>query len=491
MKTGDRIADRASLTSIQGGKATRDFTSRKGMTGISNRGATSVTLTRNAVQWMEPGLCFLAMAGVLVSVLLGFHPREWQASGSDLKTLYASAQCFREHIDAYTFTNIESVFRSNHVVPPDSWYAHAPVYPPFTLAIVAPLTLIPMVPAVYLWITLSTFALALAMFSLIRAADVNFHTPFGWRMLLIGLAAASPLASFSLEMCNVSVLVAALCIFAVAQPGEDRLFNFARPAALCAGLLLKPHLAIWIVFALVVSKSPKDRALARWTAFLFAASCLAIGAWMATQHQLASQLSAYRSIVASELNDGSMAASNHEIIAVAAQITSLGSLLGYWIHSFPLTLLTDAGLALLATGLIAAVWRIDRADHGGRLLGIAGFAAFGMLATYHRAHDGTVLLLLLPYVVWRLQQSWHDWFAWGFIFVSFVCGLGPSLETLDRISDGLGFERLANLLAYRQAPVSFLLLFVLVIAEAFRSRPQATAQVVAHQEYESKLQMAS
>ena len=125
---------------------------------------------------LELALCILAMTGVFISILPGFHPREWQASGSDLKTLYASAACFRQHIDAYSFQNIAAVFRVNNVVPPENWYAHAPVYPPFTLATLAPLTFIPMVDSVYLWLIMGTLALACATFSLVRAADRRRRT---------------------------------------------------------------------------------------------------------------------------------------------------------------------------------------------------------------------------------------------------------------------------------------------------------------------------
>ena len=234
------------------------------------------TIASRRRSWLEFGFCMLAIAGVLASILPGLHPREWQASGSDLKTLYASAACFRTHIDAYSFTNIAAVFSANRVVPPESWYAHAPVYPPFTLAAIAPLTFLPMVGAVYVWLIVASLASALATSCLVRAAELSFQMSLPWRALLIAFAAASPLASFSLEMGNVSAVVAAFCIAAVAMPmGRSSSLNL-RALALCLGLLLKPHLAIWFVVALLVSQVRKDRAVAARALGFFALACLAV-----------------------------------------------------------------------------------------------------------------------------------------------------------------------------------------------------------------------
>ncbi len=55
-----------------------------------------------------------------------------QDAGSDFKTLYASTWCYSHHLDGYQFPNLAAVFRANKVVEPQSWYGHAPVYPPFT-----------------------------------------------------------------------------------------------------------------------------------------------------------------------------------------------------------------------------------------------------------------------------------------------------------------------------------------------------------------------
>ena len=443
--------------------------------------------------WLEFGFCVLGVVGVLASILPGFHPREWQASGSDLKTLYASTACFRTHIDAYSFTNIAAVFNANRVVPPESWYAHAPVYPPFTLAAIAPLTFLPMVGAVYVWLIVASLAWAFATYSLVRAAEASFHISLPWRTLLIAFAAASPLASFSLEMGNVSAVVAALCIAAVAMPRQRWSSLNLRALALCLGLLLKPHLAIWFVVALLISQARKDRAIGARALGFFVLACLAVVSWMGAHHILFAQVESYRAMVAAETHGGSMAASNDEFIAVAAQITSLASLLGYWIHSKALAVLAAAGLAVCAALLVAATWPRADDDDSSRLLRFAAWSAFGLIATYHRAHDGIVLLVLLPYVVARLRTSWHDWFAWSYLLLSLAAGLGPPLQTINWLASTPGIGGAARFLAYRQSSLAFLLLLLLVVAQAYRRQTHAT-QIVSDRDeemYEEQWRAAS
>ena len=419
--------------------------------------------------WPELVASFLAVTGMLIGVLSGFHPREWQASASDLKTLYASALCFRQHLDPYDFHNIAAVFQANHVIPPVSWYAHAPVYPPFTLAVITPLTFIPMIQAVYLWVILTGVALALACFLLARAAAEMFLISRPWRLLLIALFAASPLLSFSVEMCNVSAVVSALCIMAVISKANTSRFAYYDAAALALGLLLKPHLAIWVVIALLISRSRSDRSLATRSLLVFGAVTALIAAWMAVHYQLLPELASYRSVVLLETAGGSMSPSNHELIAVAAQITSTTSLFGYWLRGWSLSLMSALTLVGLAGGLALASLRDQSQSESTRLLRITAWAAFGLVATYHRAHDGAFMLVLLPYLLARLYAQWRDPFVWSFVLLSVAMGLGPRWETLQWLASKPGLETVSNLMLYRQSTIATMLILVLLIIETWHS----------------------
>ncbi len=396
---------------------------------------------------MELVAACLALAGVILSVLSGYHAREWQASASDFKTLYAAADCFRRHVDPFNFTNIAAVFQSNQVVPPVSWYAHAPVYPPFTLAAIAPLTLMPMVLAIYCWMAISGIALAVSAFLLTRAADQIFSLSLPWRLALIALFAASPSLSFSLEMGNVSAIVAALSICAVVLSATRPRLRTLAILALVVALLLKPHLALWVVVALLFR--PESRKLVIASLGLFAAVVLCVGLWMAAHHQLAPELASYRSMVQLEVAGGSMAPTNRELIGVAAQITAFASLVGYWLTGWPLTGVNAAFLLILLGALLYSSLRAQKSVSS--LLLVSAWSAFGLVATYHRAHDGIVLLLLLPWLLARLRTSWKDPAAILLIGLSFALGIGPSWETYGWLATRHGLAHIATFLLFRQS----------------------------------------
>ncbi len=424
---------------------------------------TRVATSFRGAGWLEFLASFLAVAGVIGSVLSGYHAREWQASASDFKTLYASAQCFRHHVNAYDFHNIAAVFQANRVVPPVSWYAHAPVYPPFTLAFLAPLTALPMVPAIFVWMALSGVALALAAFLLASAAGDLFQLALPWRLALIALFAASPLLSFSLEMGNVSAIAAALCIAAVILSQTSPRVRAVPPVALAAALLLKPHLAVWVVLAFLISRRRESRRLAGASLTLFLLALLTISLWMAAHHQLAPEIAAYRAMVQQEIAGGSMDPTNIETIAVAAQITSLASLLGYWLTRFPLTLANAALLTALFGTLLSLSLKLETKPFDSTLLRVAAWSAFGLLATYHRAHDSLVLLLLLPWLLWRMQTVRKYPMAVFLVGLLMLVGSGPSATAYGWFATKHGLAHIATFLLFRQ---SALITAMLVLALA-------------------------
>ncbi len=432
--------------------------------------------------WPEALAALLALSAVMGCVLSGFHPATWQASGSDLKTLYASAELFRLHQDPYNFQNINAVFHANNVVPPASWYAHAPVYPPFTLAAISLMTWIPMVPAVYLWMALSTLALAAAAYALAVLTGEVFGLSRGWRLALIAVFAASPLISFGLEMCNVSPLVAALCMIAVVVAGRSSRLTGIAALCLSLGLLLKPHLAVWVLLGLLISRSRVDRRVAVAAGTISAAATLALGMWMAAHHLLRPDVTSYAHMVGVELSGGSMAPNNHELMAVAAQITSLTSLLGYAFHGRLLTVVSGSLLLLAFAGLFALSLRVSGRQPSARLVRLAAWSAFGLIATYHRAHDGVFLLITLPLLLARLRTSWRAPFVWAFAALSFAMAFGPRWETMWWLATKPGLYHLANFLLYRQSPLAAALLVALLLAETARQVPAHCVELSAREE---------
>ncbi len=423
--------------------------------------------------WPERLGSLIAVGGVLLSILLNFPVGTWQGSGSDFKTMYASASLLARGIDGYSFQNIAQTFTQQHVVQPASWYGHAPVYPPFTLALIAPLTALPMVAAVWTWVILSGFVIACAIASLARLAGQEFSLSRPWRLAVIALAAAWPLLSFGLEMGNVSVIVSALSILAVTAPenvGTNSPSLWLRSLGLATALLLKPHLAFWVLLALLLMRHRPARLLAVRAIALAVAGVAATSAWIATQHDLTLQIHSYRAMLHSELAAGSMGSQTRNLEAVAAQITSLESLLGFWsghLHAVGLVLLLAGFAALVAVSL-----RLSAAAPEARLGLVSAWCAFGLIATYHRAHDCVVLILMLPWLLARVHASMRssrlDRLAFPALALALILSIAPRWETSQWLATMPIIGPAANLQLYRQAPVAAAILACLLIAHVLR-----------------------
>jgi hypothetical protein len=262
-------------------------------------------------------------------------------------------------------------------------------------------------------------------------------------------------------MGNVSVMVSALCILAVV-PAEDT-HGWFRAAGLAVALALKPHLAFWVLPALLLLPGRRGKVLALRTCAAGAALAAAILLWMAAHHQVLAQTHDFGAMLHGELTGGSMDPDKREIVAVPAQITSLRLLLGYllparWVQAVTAVALGSLGLLL---GWIST--RISARRRDLRLLCLAAWCAFGMLASYHRAHDGTLLLLLLPVLVARLRRSWRDGLAWWAMLLYAGVSLGPEAESFRWFSNWSGWHILTDFTLYRQVAFLSLLIFLTLL----------------------------
>ena len=413
----------------------------------------------------------LAVAGITAAVLADLPVRTSAFAASDFKTLYASAWCFRHGLDAYSFPNLQAVFSAQRVVPPTSWFGHAPVYPPTTLALLAPLTLLPMVPAAYLATILSALLFALAIAALARYAAQVFGLGLPFRLVLIAICAACPLLAFALSVGNLSPAAAALSILAFTHPSTRTEQGSVWPPsfALALALLLKPHMAVWVLIAMLLLTFGRSRAVALRALPLCLTTGLAAAALL-SREQLPGQYRSFFRVFGFEMAPGgSMHLSSREALPVVAQITSLRSLLGFWTPENPLTFALAALTLLGFAGLL--LYRIPRLrTEAEASLAVAAAAALGLLATYHRAHDATLLLLALPYLLYRLKSHPPAWGFWIFAALLLALSLGPQVDRIAQLAQGTRQPHsLPAFLALRQASLASLGLLALLTALLLRS----------------------
>ena len=403
------------------------------------------------------------MAGVLWSIVDNFHVRAWEATASDFKTLIASSWCLVRGLNGYSFNDIARAFTWGGVVQPQSWFGHAPVYPPLTLALLAPLTVLPLWIAVYVWVLLSGVALAGAAAGLARFAGEAFGLGRPWRLMLVVAVAASPLAGFGLKLGNVSVVAASLCILAVAAPAAGRLWP--RALGLAVALMLKPHMALWVVVALLLVRS--GRPLARQACGFAAVLAAVLYGYAVSRVGWGAEFGGYFAMLHSETAGGSMRAGNHELMEAAAQIVSLDSLLGYdgagWLR-----VLGVVALVGLAAVLVWASLRLR--GEVGRLQAASAWCSVGLIATYHRASDGTMLLVMLPWLAARLKARWWDGWAWAVLLAYAAVSAGLDFPTMLTMIDHPRYGAVEEFLLFRQGALFAAVVAVLLLWGVVKSR---------------------
>jgi hypothetical protein len=411
--------------------------------------------------------------GTLTLILLtALRPHTSELAASDFKTLYGSTWCFAHGLDAYSEPGIEAVFRANQTVLPRSWFGHAPVYPPFTLALLMPLAALPMVAASQVWLMFSALLLIAAAVSLMRYGAEEFALPLWGRALIAVLFSVSPLTVGALALGNVSIAASAFSILAFTCRWRSA---WACGALLAVALLLKPHLVVWIVLGLLLLGEPAGRRIVLRAAALAASFCVVVAAWLALAGTLVLQAHSFLGILAVESAGGaSMNASSMQPLPVIVQITALSSLAGFWTRNQTAYTAIGWTLALLAA---VAIYRSTRIlGERGKLLAVGSCCALGMVATYHRALDGVLLLMLLPWAINRLRW-WQAWLA-----LALYCGTawGPHEGTLAAWVSGAPAHSLRSFVLLRQAAVAASLLLMVLLSALARERreSQVTARTL-------------
>ncbi len=412
----------------------------------------------------------LAVAGMTFSVFADLPVRTSAFAASDFKTLYASAWCFRHGMDAYSFPNLQAVFQAQSIVLPASWFGHAPVYPPATLAILAPLTFAPLLTASYLVTAASALLFAFAVAALVDYGAGHFTLGLRWRLAIIALCAAGPLLAFALSMGNLSVAASALVILGFVH--RDRGSPWVSSTLLALALLLKPHLAVWMLLGMLLLPNSRSRGVALRAAALGLAVGLGAAEALAPGRLLEQTRACLAMLAAEMAPGGSMNLSSHEALPVLSQITSLRSLLGFWTPHLLPTLLCAAPVLAVTAALLA--WRTHRVqDEPEACLALTTWCAVGMLTTYHRAHDAIVLLLLLPWLANQLRARTRQWQSWALLALYALLSAGPSVPWIGSLVASA--HPFLAFLVLRQAALAQLALTAVLLSLLFRAQPRFTA----------------
>ena len=411
---------------------------------------------------LEFGCALLAVAGVTLTLLPDYRQiRTTELAGVDFRSIYVSLVLFAHGQDPYAVDSFRSVYRAGGLPAPVSLFGHMPVYPPTTFALLLPLARLSGPAALWVWLVLSGFAVAFAIAMLARLAGREFGLSWPWRLGLVGLCAADPLVAFGLQIGNISNLVCALCIIAVCDAAGHPIF---AALALAIGLLLKPHLAIWVVLAFALIWGAQGRRVAAGAVAIATAFTAVVFAVLAVNGHAMSTVHNFPALLAAEQGSGSMSIDSTEKLFVGAQITDIATIPAPFAAPHWIGLLLR--LVVASWALAAATW-IYRRRRGGvftpeqRLTLLAALFTAAMALTYHRALDANLLLILLPVILARLRRDPRDFFAivLAALYASFA--FGPSAGSLpDPTASVRAF------LLFRQAALLTAAMFFVLLALA-------------------------
>jgi hypothetical protein len=219
------------------------------------------------------------------------------------------------------------------------------------------------------------------------------------------------------------------------------------------------------------------RAVAVRAVGLVAGFALLSTAAMAAMGTLALETHSCLAMLSTETSAGSsMNVSSREALPVVAQITSLGSIVGFWVTN-PAIRVTLTGIALLALGFLA-VRQTRRVDtERGALLAVGMWCTLGMLATYHRAHDAVLLIAVVPWVVDRIRRAPLAWHAWA--AATLYCAMSVSVDfpVVARWVSTASRYSLEAFVLLRQVGLADLLLLVVLLLAMVHERTRQLARI--------------
>jgi hypothetical protein len=301
-----------------------------------------------------------------------------------------------------------------------------------------------------------------------RYAANEFDVGPVWRVVLAVLFAADPLVGFGLNLGNVSVAATAFCILAFVwrksgTPWIRRGWRWVPATLLASAFVLKPHLAFWVGIAMLLLPERAARAVVVRAAAVVAGFTALTAGVMAATGTLALQTHDYLAMLSAEASAGaSMSAQSRIVLPVVSEITSLDSILGFWITN-PLVRMALTCLALLGLGLLAV--RLTRRVDSERaaLLAVGAWSSLGLLATYHRTADAMLLLLLLPWALNRVRRTPWAWHTWAAVTLYLAMSVSADFPVVKGWVDALPANSPVAFLLLRQAGLADCLLLLVLL----------------------------
>ena len=373
-------------------------------------------MSNSAVQTHRPLhrllLTLVALCGVLLFVVRGYHDEREALHSRDFKQPYASARCLLRSCDPYSEAATHKAYLAAGgsdddpvVFDPDS-----ALYPPFSLLVLTPVAALPYPEAHAAWEALLASAFSAAV---LLTADtcIAAGASLGAALLPVLLLALFTVSSTVLLMDGqISGLVIALLGIGFACLFRNRL-PWLAVVCLLVAVLLKPHDAalplLYLLFA-----GPRWRRVFVTVAVLALVCAGASVLWFNHAPHTVHWLTELRANLHGNAAPGAVnypSRDNPQSINLADLEVVFAALRDQ--ASFYTGAALACSLALLAGWLVPAI-RL-RNTLGKHVLCVAAIVCLTQLPIYHRQYDTRLLLLAFPAVAFLLLRPHRRRWGWA------------------------------------------------------------------------------
>ena len=388
---------------------------------------------------------------------------------NDFVTLYAGSICMSHACNPYSVPDLENVLvKARGSSIRQDWSDQLPVYPPSTLILLLPLSLLSYKSATVIWYSLSLSIYVFGLCWVFLFSSAVGETRLIVRIAVVLLGLHFPKMLQCLGFGNPSLIVTGLLLFCVFDGAESR--RILRLICIAIACLLKPPLALPLA-ALVLFKDPK-RTHDGWIAtalltLMFLALCLYAFVPTGMAH--------WPLDLSENLALGQRGGMNPSLRGTPSNtMLNFATLPGYFVRNpVSIRMISFAVVVILAILYLIALNRLRKSalwETQGYLLAVAALAALTLLPVYHRFCDIGVVLLVVPWVVQGFSQSAR---LQVFLSAPLLALLYFSWERrihLDRLA-GVGLD-FVQFLYYRGDAFLVVLLACLLVSAMYPSRNQ-------------------
>jgi len=344
----------------------------------------------------------LALALATADAIRQSHVKGVQ-NPNDFVTLYAGSICMVHACNPYSVPDLDKVLvnaRGSRIR--QDWSDQLPIYPPTTLILLLPLSLLSYKSATVLWYSLSLAIYVFGLCWLYLFSSALGETRLIVRVGMVLLGLHFPKMLQCLGFGNPSLIVTGLLLFCVFDEAESR--KIPRLIGIAIACLVKPPLALPLA-ALVLFKYPKRTRDGWIAAALLALIFLGMGLYTL----LPTGMAHWRLDLSQNLALGERGGMNPSLRGAPSNtLLNIAAIPGYFVtNPVFIRLISFAVVATLAILYLIALNRLRRSalwETRGYLLAVATLAVLTLLPVYHRFCDIGVLLLAVPWVVQEFSQ---------------------------------------------------------------------------------------